>query len=34
MLYKFELGQNIVETTKNLCWVKIEGAFDHRIVTR
>ena len=35
MLYKFELDHNtVVETTKNICYIKGEGAIDHSTVTR
>ena len=34
MLYKFKLGHNSIETTKNITCVKGEGAVDHSIVTR
>ena len=34
MLYKFELGHNIVEATKKICCAKGEGAVDHSKVAR
>ena len=34
ILYKFELGHNIMEATKNICCMKGEGAIDHRTVTK
>ena len=34
MLYKFELGHNAMEATKNICYVKSEGAVDHSLETR
>ena len=33
-LYKFELGHNTTESTKNICCAKDEGAIDHSAVTR
>ena len=32
--YKFEMGHNTTETTKNLCCMKDEGAVDHSTITR
>ena len=34
MVYEIKLGHNIVETTKNICCAKGEGAVDHSIVSR
>ena len=34
MLYKFELGCNALEATKNLCCVKCESTVDDITVTR
>ena len=34
MLYKFELGHNTTEATKNICCVKGEGIDDHSTVIR
>ena len=34
MLYKFELGNNTVEVTKNIYCEESEGAIDHSTVTR
>ena len=34
MLYKFELGYNNMEATKNICRAKGEGTDDHSITTR
>ena len=34
MLYKFKLGHNTVEATKNICCAKGEGTFDDDTVTR
>ena len=33
MLYKFTLGHNVVEVSKNICCVKAEGVVDHSTVT-
>ena len=33
LLYKFELGHNAMETTRNICSGKGEGAADPTIVT-
>ena len=29
MIYEFNLGHNISDTTKKICYVKSEGAVDH-----
>ena len=34
MLFKFELGYNITEATKNICHLKGEHTVDHSTVTR
>ena len=34
MLYKFELGHNDAEATKNICFVKGEDTVDQSTVTR
>ena len=34
MFYKFELGYNSTEATRNNCFEKDEGPVDHRTVTR
>ena len=34
MFCKFELGHNIVEATKKICHVKVEGTVDLSTVTR
>ena len=34
MLYKFELGQNTTEATKNICFMKSEGSVGHSTETR
>ena len=34
MLYEFKQGHNAAEATKNICWVKGEGAVDDSAVTR
>ena len=34
MFYKFTLGHNTTEATKNICYVKIEGAINHSTVSR
>ena len=34
MLYKFKLGHNVTDATKNMDSVKGKGTFDHCIVTR
>ena len=31
MLYKFELGHNGAEVTKNICCAKDKGAVDHTV---
>ena len=33
-LYRFEQGDNIAETTKNICYTKIDSVIDHNTVTR
>ena len=33
-LYEFEMVQNTVEATKNICWAKDDGAVDYSVVTR
>ena len=34
MLYKFELGHNVTEPTKNICCARREGAVNHSSITR
>ena len=34
MLYKFKLGQNVKEATKNICFVEGEGTIGQSIVSR
>ena len=34
MLYKFEVGHNVVEAAKNICWAKSEGTVDHSTITK
>ena len=34
MFYKFELGQNAAEATKNICHAKGEGKVDHNTLMR
>ena len=34
MLYEFELDHNVVEETKNICWVKGVCAVDYSTITR
>ena len=34
MLYKYKLGHNAKEATKNICCTKVEGSVDHSTVTR
>ena len=34
MFYKFELGHNATEATKNICHVKGEGTVDQSTITR
>ena len=34
MLYKFKLGHNATEATKNICSAKGEGTVDHSTVNR
>ena len=34
MLYKFKLGHNAVEATKNICCLKDDGSLDHCKVSR
>ena len=33
-LYRFELGHNAAEVTKNILCMKVKGAVDYSIVTR
>ena len=33
-LYKFKLGHNAAESSKNICCVKDEGTIDYSTVTR
>ena len=34
IFYKFELGYNTMEATKDICFVKSEDEVDHRTVTK
>ena len=34
MFYEFKMGYNTTEATKNICYVKGEGAVDHNTETR
>ena len=34
MIYEFELGNNITDAIKNICYMKDEGAVDLSIVTK
>ena len=34
MLYKFDLDYNTMETKKNICCAKVEGASDHSTISR
>ena len=34
MLYEFELGNNALEATKNICGMKGEGTIDHSTINR
>ena len=34
MLYKFQMGHNTAEATKNICCTKDEDAVDHSTITR
>ena len=34
MLYKFKLGHNAAEATKNICYMKGKDAVDHNTIDR
>ena len=34
MYYKFKLGHNAADTTKNICFAKGDGTVDHNTVNR
>ena len=34
LFYKFELGRNTAEATKNICWAKSEDRIDFSVATR